>query len=281
MLLAIMRILRLPLVVLILASCASQTRLPARVRIELGARHAGRTVELRQSCYYGDLYDENERWLLSPHPFDSIHHIVDTDGAPIQPKGQRGIAPAGSRFVIQQVEFPDGAAVATRMLTTPRYHPWIYLQPDAQGSLPNERDVFILLLPMDLDSESAVEEALGRLLAPKDEVRQWLSKRTPTVRVAIEHKDMIEGMSRDELVAAMGEPQDWFKEQQGGSVVNVAWYTHKEAWLQAGVVREVRRGRKRGAGALPSKEPPAGPGEDQGQTGPEDLPGVKGSATFR
>src|SRR5687767_14646550 len=70
-----------------LIGCASHTRLAEPTRAAISARHSGRTVELRQSMYYGDLYDENEKWLLSPYPFAETFHIVDTKGAPIHPKG--------------------------------------------------------------------------------------------------------------------------------------------------------------------------------------------------
>ncbi|MEO0811781.1 MAG: hypothetical protein AAFY60_02880 [Myxococcota bacterium] len=75
--------------------CAAQTRLAPEIRQSIQRRHVGKVVALKTSCFYGDLYDENERWLLSPYPFQDTYHIVDTDGLPIHPQGQRGIAPAG------------------------------------------------------------------------------------------------------------------------------------------------------------------------------------------
>src|SRR4051812_45589609 len=114
--------------VALMAACASQTKLPEPARAAIADRHVHRIVELKRSYYYGDLYDENEKWLLSPYPFSDTYHIVDLDGAPIHPKVQRGIAPAGTKFLVEQVEFPDRWALAKRMLTTPRYNPWVYLR---------------------------------------------------------------------------------------------------------------------------------------------------------
>ncbi|MEE8410091.1 MAG: hypothetical protein V3T05_10820, partial [Myxococcota bacterium] len=94
-----------------LSACASQTRLAEPVRSAVAARHVGRTVELRQSCYYGELYDENEKWLLSPHAFADTSHIVDLDGVPIHPTGQRGVVAAGTRFIIRRGEFTDAQAM--------------------------------------------------------------------------------------------------------------------------------------------------------------------------
>src|SRR5688572_11300901 len=171
----------LPLFLLaVIMSCASHTRLAEPIRSAISARYSGRTIELRQSMYYGELYDENEKWLLSPYPFTETFHIVDTEGTPIHPKGQRGIIPAGTSFSVYRVEFPDVAAMASRMLTTPRYNPWIYLTAPEGSSLPEERKYFILLLPMDLDTEDAVEKEINRLIAPKGEMEAWLGSRQPS-----------------------------------------------------------------------------------------------------
>lgn len=225
--------------------CAAQTRIPPQARSQISQRHKGTTVELRESCYYGELYDENELWLLSPYPFADTSHIVDLNGAPIHPTGQKGIIPAGTRFVIERVEFPDTSALAHRMLTTPRYNPWVYLSPapeETRVSLEGRRG-FIALLPVELETEQQVEDALAANFAPEGDVQRWLGSRRPTVRVAIEHKNVIEGMSRDELYAAWGTPPMWFIEQSPKGQARVAWYTSKEVWLIGDTVSEVKDGR--------------------------------------
>jgi hypothetical protein len=204
--------------------------------------------------HYGDLYDENEKWLLSPYPFADTFHIVDTKGAPIHPKGQRGIIPAGTSFLVYRVEFPDVAALAKRMFTTPRYNPWIYLKAPEGSGLPEGRQYFILLLPMDQDREADVEAAIAELLAAKGEATTWLAERAPTVRVAIEHKDVIVGMTLQEVVAAVGPPQRWFT-GEGSIVPTVAWYPSRELWLERKVVKEIKPARP--LPTLPSAAPPA------------------------
>lgn len=230
----------------LLAACASQTSLPAAVRQSLNAHYAGRQVELRQSSYYGDLYDENELYLLTAYPFNQTYHIEDTRGAPIHPKNQVGIVPAGTSFTIERVEFPDVGALAKRMLTSPRYNPWIYLKPNehTNPSLPRDRRAYILLLPRELDSASDVEEELARVLGSAGEVTAWLETRSPTVRAAIQHKDMVVGMTHEELIAAMGPPQTKIADLDAeGQRVDVAWYPEREAWLTNGVVRKIERAR--------------------------------------
>lgn len=232
----------LPVVALIafasLFRCASQTRLAPEIRQTIQRRHVGKTVALKASCYFGDLYDENERWLLSPHPFADTYHIVDTDGVPIHPSGERGIVPAGSTFRITRIEFPDMQAMATRMLTTPRYNPWVYLEP-IEGARLQGRTSFIMVLPMDLETEDGVERALEQRFGRPGDIQAWLETRRPTVKAAIRHKDPVDGMSEAELRAAWGTPMLWFIEQDA----KVAWYRSKEVWLVDGAVTEVRPGR--------------------------------------
>lgn len=225
---------------LALASGCATASIPAAAQDAVNARHRGQTVELRHSMFYGDLYDENELWLLSPYPFAETYDLVDRDGAPIHPQGQRGIFPAGTAFVLERVEF----ASPLRMITSPRYNPWVYLTP-APGTLaPTGRRAFILLLPMDLTSEAAAEKALAELTAPAGEVTRWLAARRPTVRVAIQNKDVLPGMTQEELTAAVGPPLRFFSEPvAAGGRATVAWYPSREIWLEGGVVTETRPAR--------------------------------------
>lgn len=222
--------------------CASQTRLPPTARAQISARHTGTTVELRESVYFGELYDENELWLMSPYAFADTSHIVDLKGEPIHPTGQKGIVPAGSKFVVDRIEFPDSAALAKRMITTPRYNPWVYLSPapTEQDAKLHGRRGFVVVLPAELDTEEQVESALNTFFAPEGNVVRWLDTRRPTVKVAIANKNVFEGMTRDEMIASMGVPPMWFIEH---SNERVAWYGSKEVWLKDDNVLSVKDGR--------------------------------------
>ncbi len=224
------------------SACASHIKEPTRAAIT--ARHKGRVVALRQSSYFGDLYDENQLWLLSPHPFAQTSHIVDTTGAPIYPRGQRGIIPMGTTFVVQRVEFPDARAMAGRMLTTPRYNTWVYLSAVPDTPAPMDRKGLVLVLPLNLETEGEVEAAISELFTTPAKAQAWLAARRPTIRAAIEHKDIVEGMTEEELFASMGKPLRWFNDTTAsGLLAEVAWYKTREAWLSDKVVLEARRGR--------------------------------------
>jgi hypothetical protein len=219
--------------------CASQTRLPPTARAQISARHTGAVVELRESFYFGELYEENALWLLSPYAFADTAHVVDLKGEAIHPHGQRGVIPAGSRFKIERIEFPDSAAIATRGQTTPRYNPWVYLVPsDGEVKLEGRRG-FVVVLPAELETEEEVESALSSFFAPEGKVAGWLETRRPTVKVAIANKNVFEGMSRDEMIASLGVPPMWFAENGA----RVAWYGSKEVWLTNDNVASIREAR--------------------------------------
>lgn len=214
------------------AGCAGQTRLAPEVRSAVEAQYQGKIVELRQSCYYGDLYEDNRRWLLTPHPSQQVHHIVDLAGNPIHPPDQRGIVPAGTRFSVRAIEFPTPLTMAGRMLTSPRYNPWVVLEPrDSHLLRREERRLWVLLLPRDMTTQQEVETHLAQLLAPKGTMEAWLEQRRPTVRVAIEHKDLVAGMNAEEMLAARGEPLARLQDEHRSKQIEVAWYGDREAWL--------------------------------------------------
>ncbi len=152
--------------------CASQTRLAPEIRQRVQERHTGSIVALKISCYYGDFYDENERWLLSPYPFSDTSHIADRSGQPIHPSG------------LEPVDAPPLAG----------------------------RTSYILVLPSDIDTEDGFEAAIARRFGQQADVMRWLDRRDPRVQVAIKHKDVTPGMNEEELTAAMGIPQRWFHE---------------------------------------------------------------------
>jgi hypothetical protein len=234
-----------------LAGCAPNLTRAARVQTAANQRWRGKQVELRQSCFYGDFYDDKRKWFLSPHPFEQVTHVTerlpDLDGTPAHPGPARGIVRAGTRFTVAKVELPDLLAVASRLMTTPRRQAWVYLELTAEDArLPRYRRYWVIVLPADAKDALGVEQALAQALAPVGDVRTWLNERRPTVRVGIEHKDIVKGMSSDELVAAMGAPLRWLDDSQQGRPVRVAWYGTREAWLANATVIDVRPGRSVG-----------------------------------
>lgn len=236
---------RLALIAALSQACASYTALDDLARKAVQQRHVGKTVELRHSQYFGDLYDDNERWLLSPLPFVDTYHLIDLHGVPITPKKQRGLLPAGTQVSIIAVQFPTATAVASRMVTTPRYSPWVVVRPIATPTpLGTQARDLIVVLPDNLPDETTTEAALLSELAPAGEITSWLASVRPTVQVAIAHKDIIPGMNLQELTASQGDAPHWFVDRTSdGRSARVAWYPHHEVWLIGDAVQEIRASR--------------------------------------
>lgn len=234
------------LLMLLSSACAAQAKINDHVRAAIEGKYAGRTVELRQSMYFGDLYDENERWLLSPYPFAQTYHINDLHDRPIHPQVERGIIAAATKFVVKKIEYPDFATMLGRMLTTPRYNTWVYLQvlPDQPG-VPINAKTFVLVLPPDLSEEGTLDRAIADSLAAEGDVQAWLHTRRPSIRTAIENKMAVVGMTLEELTASMGHPMKWFVEQRDNKEARVAWYPgSKEAVFVGEQIVEVRNSRE-------------------------------------
>ena len=96
---------------------------------------------------------------------------------------------------------------------------------------------------MDLQDRQDVEANIAKVLAPEGDVSRWLKDRRPSVRVAIAHKDLQPGMTRDELVAARGEPHLWIAQQGSYGLEMVAWYPSQEAWIRNGRIVDLKPGR--------------------------------------
>ena len=78
------------------------------------------------------------------------------------------------------------------------------------------------------------------MLAPPEPTQRWLAARRPTVQLAIATKKLLLGMSRDEMVAAMGEAPHQFVEAHGERQATVAWYSRQEAVLVDGAIVALR-----------------------------------------
>ncbi len=210
------------------------------------AAYAGRTVELRQSAYFGPLYDDTDRLLLSPHTPASTSHLVNLRGEPLHPPKARGILPSGSQFVVRRVSLPSRLSLLTRMLKSPRFHPWVELrllpQPAAPlaGSQPPTERPFVWVLPLTARDAKEIATAMAEAFSSPPQTAQFLAARRPTVAVAIAQKSLLLDMTTAEMVAAMGPPQRAFVEQRQAQRLQVAWYADTEAWLQDGRIVALR-----------------------------------------
>lgn len=229
------------------AGCSHLAPWPQEVRSTVASAHVGRTFELRHTQVVGEMYDDNERDLLSPYPFTEVFHHVDLAGSPIHPTRPRALIPAGTQVKLIAVDYPGPLARLRRMPATPHEAVWLQLEVTAAAAARGDegaRKPLLMPLPRHVRSAPALATALGQVLAPPSEVSRWLRGRTAPVQVAIAHKEAQVGMSEDEMTAALGPPWRWLTDAlPGGPQSRVAWYPHQEIWLQHAAIVALRPSR--------------------------------------
>ena len=221
------------------SGCGHSPTLGPKERRIAAEQYVGQCFEVRHTSVIGDLYDDNERELISPYPFDEVFHQVDLLGAPMHPMHPRALVPAGTKVQVEAISYPGPLSLATRMLATPKDAIWLQLRlvPEHPDRQPLARPPLILPIVARAQSVAAFDSAVGRYLAPVGDVSRWMLGRKPAMRVAIAHKEVVVGMSREEMETALGPPWRWFSDQlPDGTELKVAWYPKNEVWLSQGQV---------------------------------------------
>lgn len=229
-----------------MAGCSHAQSFDSAERRVLEEQYVGKVFEVRHTSVIGDLYDDNERELISPYPFDEVFHQVDLRGMPMHPSHPRALVPAGTAVRIAAISYPGPTAWLRRMLATPRDGIWLQLEvvPEHPDRVPFTRPPLILPIVGRSASIPAFDTSVSRYLAPQGEVSRWLLARKPAIKVAIAHKEALEGMSREELETALGPPWRWFVDHlPDGTELRVAWYPKHELWLQNELVVATRPSR--------------------------------------
>lgn len=183
---------------------------PKADRERLTAELVGHDFALGCSLNTWDFFGRADRLFADPRP-PEIVELYQTDGKLVTVPPQVGaIVPAGTLVRVTEVVFPAdrlATAVDSRGAgdLAPTAHTWIVLQQNRPGG---EARPLVLALPMDIPDAEAFRAAVRARLRDAKWVMQWLTQRTPEVFDGILHKEAVRGMSRSELVAAVGEPKN-------------------------------------------------------------------------
>ena len=187
------------------------------------------SVELKHSCFFGDLYGENELWLLSPYPFSETSHMSDLDGNAIHPQYEKGLVPAGTTFKVKRIEAPSRLALFRRMLWTPRFYTWVYLeQISTPPSLEHRERPFVIVLKGDYAESQELEMALNSWLDKNRTTSKWIANRSPMIQYGIRNKEAIEGMTLQELITAVGKPEKLVSQNTDSEMATVAHYPNQK-----------------------------------------------------
>jgi hypothetical protein len=242
-------------------SCASHTRLDTYDigKVQEALRDQPRW--LRSSMWEGPFYSDRGRRLIAVQDFARLRHIQDLDGNVISPPPAEGVVPAGTVVVVRDVEFPTGWNVFWRSFDTPKYSTWVLLH------VPRFHSDKEYVLVVD-DAVKTHQELIERLDAwlTTDDVASWLDRRPVVIRDAIGRKDVVAGMSAEDLRASAGAPESVRRTFDGEGHERQVWvYGSRQVIMEEGQVIAVERVDETGAGnaaaatpAPPGVEPATG-----------------------
>jgi hypothetical protein len=197
--------------------CASATPIPDTDRDQLNTQLTGQSRYLRVSMYKGPFWgDENKVLLSDSYPSD-LELFTDTHGEIQRAGAPTGVIPLGRRVKITQVEFPTALVITGRMLYSPRYNPWVYLQVEGE---PNSKPA-MLVLNANLKNKSDFLAALDRYLT-SDDPAPSLTNYSDDVRKAILEKQVVNDMDPAAVEMAWGYPEHKHIDLAGG--------TRSEVW---------------------------------------------------
>ncbi len=229
------------LLTLLVLGCPTRTRLNSAAMDGLRERYGGQTFYLKQSLFHGKFYDDDTRSLADPRAFKDLRLMTSPDGDIIIPPPPQGILPAGTKVEVLDVEFPTSAAIVKRPLFTPRYNVWVLMK---VGRFAGDVDFFrpgeyIVVLPTTVRSVDAIGASLEVLLSPKP-LDDWLARRSEEARLAIFEKRAEQGLSYEELVAALGLPEQIHRRFEGEQRIETARFGSTEVVLVDEQVTEIR-----------------------------------------
>ncbi len=194
------RALILTALLLPLSACFPRAAVPDTERERVSRELAGQQRYLRVAAYAGPLWGDRGKVFVSELPPGEVDLVETAGRTPIAPPAAERVLPPGTPVRLRQVEFPTGWLIAQRVVMTPRYHPWAYLD---VGGDPRPH---VVVLSQTAASSEAIRGELERLLSVEDPGPVF-SALPPEQREAILRKEPLEGMSARALEMAWGLPE--------------------------------------------------------------------------
>lgn len=194
------RALLLVIALMPLSACFPRTAIPDSERERISHEVAGQQRYLRVAAYAGPLWGDRSRVFVSELPPGEVDLVETTDHKPIAPpQAERVLAP-GTPVRLRQIEFPTGWLIAQRVVMTPRYHPWVYLD---VGGDPRPH---VIVLSQTAASAEDVRGELDRILTADDPTAIFAAL-PEEQRQAILRKEPLEGMGARAVEMAWGLPE--------------------------------------------------------------------------
>ena len=188
------------LVLLLGSACVPRVNVPEGERQRASRELEGQRRVTKVAVYVGPFFGDGSKLLVSDQPFQELDLLRRPDDSVISPPPADRVLPPGTPLRVEKVEFPTGWTIAGRVVTTPRYHPWVYL------TLEGEPLPLVLVLPQTLASAEEVRVEMERVAGTSDP-GPALRALPDRQRAAIAKKELVEGMSPQAIEMAWGYPE--------------------------------------------------------------------------
>ncbi len=154
----------------------------------------------RVALFVGPFFGDATKLLVTDQPPGELDLLESPDGTPTRPPAPDGVLLPGTPLRIRTVEYPTGWIIASRVVMTPRYHPWAYVD------IPGESRPGIVVLPQTASTADEIRAELDRVLGTGDPGPEF--RVLPEAqRAAIAVKKPSDGMSAQALTMAWGYPE--------------------------------------------------------------------------
>ena len=184
----------------LVAGCTPRAVIPDSERQRVTAEVSGQQRWLRVALWMTPFWGDGSKVLLTDVPPDQLDLVEDTSGNPIKPPPPERILLPGTALRIHEVEFPSSWIIARRVVMSPRYHPWVFLDPTSDGRTQ------VIVLSQTAASYDEVRAELERLLSADDPTPVFAAL-PQDQRDAIGRKELIEGMGLRAVEMAWGLPE--------------------------------------------------------------------------
>ncbi len=199
-----MRTLRAPLALALLTllagACTPRMVVPDAERDRTRQVLVGQARYLRVAMTVHPLFGDVGKKLLLDAPLAEVDLLRGAQDEIILPPPAERVLPPGTPVRVVQVEFPTALVIAGRVVMSPRYHPWVYLQ------LPGEPRPGVLVLSQASVTADDLLAEVDRVLTA-DDPGPALRALPQEQHDAVLRKDLVEGMTARAVEMAWGLPE--------------------------------------------------------------------------
>jgi hypothetical protein len=161
---------------------------------------SGQQRFLRVAAYVAPFWGDRSKLLLTDRAPGDLHLIETAAGVPIPPPAPDRVLAPGTPVRVREVEFPTGWLIAKRVVMTPRYNPWVYVE------LPGEARPLVVVLSQTAATYDDVRAELEQVLSV-DDPGSFFRALPEEHRAAILKKEVADGMSPRAVEMAWGLPE--------------------------------------------------------------------------